>query len=560
MKRRALFVGVNKYEDDQIRDLECSLSDAHALKTMFELFDYQSDILENPSKSEVFRAVRQMTADLSAGDLFFFYFAGHGWTTTAGKHLLFCADDQYEDLRYDYNVGIPFDILKKRTESGGYNRAFVLDACRSDFITGTRGDDATTRDLRPIGELVRDAPSRSSLAVLRSCSQYEHALEVKARKHGLFTLAMMDVLRASREGGMELLFGESLCDAVTDKMRCIAREEGITAEQTPEFAKSGAAQVLVEGRRGRVPPALVVCPVCGKKNDPRDTFKCQRCGRDNLCLRHQDGKTFLCADCTEKKALHRTGDVKTLVLPGGAKMEMIYCAPGEFMMGSPKSEEGRYENEDLHSVELTKGFWLGKYPVTQGQWQSVMGENPSHFSGDARLPVETVSWDDCKEFVERVMQSVREQMGGEARFPTEAEWEYACRAGTATAYSWGNALNGDRANCDGCHPCGMTRVGPYLEKTTPVGRYGANAWGFADMHGNVWEWCADWCGAYCGDAVDPAGPASGAYRVLRGGGWSNFARSCRSAYRSGRGPGCRDHYYGFRLCCSAGPRGKGAEQ
>lgn len=173
MKRHALFVGVNEYEDSQIRNLNYSLSDAHALKTLFELFGYRTDVLENPDKSDVFRAVKEMTDGLSAGDLFFFYFAGHGWTTASGKHLLFCSDDQYEYLRYDYNVGIPFDFLKKLTESGGYNRAFVLDACRSDFITGTRGDDATTRDLRPIGELVKDALTKSSLAVLRSCSKYE---------------------------------------------------------------------------------------------------------------------------------------------------------------------------------------------------------------------------------------------------------------------------------------------------------------------------------------------------------------------------------------------------
>ena len=306
MKRRALFIGVNEYEDPQIRDLNYSLSDAHALKTLFELFGYQTDILENPAKSDVFSTIRKMTSDLAAGDLFFFYFAGHGWTTTTGKHLLFCSDDMYEDLRYEYNVGIPFDILKKRTEAGGYNRAFVLDACRSDFITGTRGDDATTRDLRPIGELVKDAPTKSSLAVLRSCSKYEHALEIESRKHGLFTLAMMDVLRSSKESGAELLFGESLCDAVTQKMTVIACAEGIVAAQTPEFAKSGAAQVLISGRKAppdfdssAAAPVLVVCPVCGKKNHPENTFKCRKCGRDNLCLRHQDEKTFLCTNCAD---------------------------------------------------------------------------------------------------------------------------------------------------------------------------------------------------------------------------------------------------------------------
>ena len=213
----------------------------------------------------------------------------------------------YEDLRYEYNVGIPFDILKKRTEAGGYNRAFVLDACRSDFITGTRGGDETTRDLRPIGELVKDAPTKSSLAVLRSCSKYEHALEIESRKHGLFTLAMMDVLRSSKEAGTELLFGESLCDAVTKKMVYIARAEGIAAAQTPEFAKSGIAQVLINGRK--VPPSaspsgtptLVVCPVCGKKNHPENTFECRECKRKDLCLRHFEKSKNCCSDCAARK-------------------------------------------------------------------------------------------------------------------------------------------------------------------------------------------------------------------------------------------------------------------
>ena len=242
---------------------------------------------------------------------------------------------------------------------------------------------------------------------------------------------------------------------------------------------------------------------------------------------------------------------RTITLYGNTKMELVWCPPGEFMMGSPESEEGRYDGETQHRVRLTKGFWLGKYPVTQRQWQSVMGSTPSEFKGDD-LPVETVSWDDCQAFIKKVNAAL--ECG--ARLPTEAEWEYACRAGTTTAYSWGNALNGDRANCDGNYPCGTAKKGPYLEKTTPVGKYGANPWGLCDMHGNVWEWCADWRGDYpSGSVVDPTGPASGGNRVLRGGDWSSCARDCRSAIRNCNLPDSRDRGYGFRLCCSAGPRG-----
>ena len=246
---------------------------------------------------------------------------------------------------------------------------------------------------------------------------------------------------------------------------------------------------------------------------------------------------------------HAAGEVKILTLPGGAEMELVWCPPGEFMMGSPQTEEGRSIYETQHCVRLTNGFWMGKYPVTQRQWKSVMGRGQSHFKGDD-LPVESVSWNDIQAFIKKVNEAF--QYG--ARLPTEAEWEYACRAGTATAYSWGNALNGDKANCAGTKPYGTSKRGPYLKKTSPVGKYGANPWGLYDMHGNVYEWCVDRYGSYpAGRVVDPQGPALGDQRVLRGGCWESFARDCRSAHRAGRRSGFRHERYGFRLCCSALP-------
>ena len=238
---------------------------------------------------------------------------------------------------------------------------------------------------------------------------------------------------------------------------------------------------------------------------------------------------------------------KTLTLPGGATMEMIYVAPGSFMMGSPESEDGGSNDETLHRVALTKGYWLGKYEVTQRQWESVMGENPSYFKGADR-PVDNVSWKDCQRFIAKVDAEARRQFGGGARLPTEAEWEYACRAGTTGRYG-GNGNLDDMGWYDGNS----------RSETHPVGQKRTNAWGFYDMHGNVCEWCSDWYGSYDGDASDPTGAASGGDRVLRGGGWLDYARYCRSAYRDGHDPGRRIGYYGFRLCCSAGPRG-GAEQ
>jgi len=221
-------------------------------------------------------------------------------------------------------------------------------------------------------------------------------------------------------------------------------------------------------------------------------------------------------------------------------LEMIWVEPGTFMMGSPVSEPNRRSDETQHEVTLTKGFWLGKYEVTQSQWREVMGTSPSLFAGD-NLPVEQVSWEDamsfCAKFTEQESGAARLPAGYIYSLPTEAQWEYACRAGTTTATAYGDSLSSTQANFNGTYPYNGGVSGPYLGKTTNVGSYAANAWGFHDMHGNVYEWCHDWYGDYSDSATDPVGPISGADRVRRGGGWLSLGRYCRSAGRTGLAPG-----------------------
>ena len=245
----------------------------------------------------------------------------------------------------------------------------------------------------------------------------------------------------------------------------------------------------------------------------------------------------------------KPGEEREFELADGVKMKFCWCPPGSFDMGSPSSEEDRSIDETQHRVKLTQGFWMGKYEVKQHQWESVMGSNPSGFKGDDR-PVERVSWDDCQEFICKINAAGQVTVS----LPTEAQWEYACRAGTTTPFNFGLTLNGDKANCDGNYPYGTSTRGRRRETTSDVGSYAPNAWGLHDMHGNVWEWCSDWYGNYTGDATDPIGPASGTYRVFRGGSWSNFAWRCRSANRAGSVPGYRISILGLRLVCSAGPR------
>ena len=233
-------------------------------------------------------------------------------------------------------------------------------------------------------------------------------------------------------------------------------------------------------------------------------------------------------------------------------IEFASIPAGKFLMGSPATEKERSPNETQHEVTLTQGFWMGVYEVTQAQYEQVMGKNPSEFKG-ATLPVETVSYKDALAFCKKLSDLPAEKAAGRKyRLPTEAEWEYCCRAGTSTPFHFGNELNGTQANCDGNNPYGTTKKGPYLEKTSPVGSYPANAWGLYDMHGNVWEWCQDWYGDYPKQSVtDPRGPEVGSICVSRGGSWYNEAAGCRSANRYWYDPSIRNSGVGFRLALSS---------
>jgi len=233
-----------------------------------------------------------------------------------------------------------------------------------------------------------------------------------------------------------------------------------------------------------------------------------------------------------------------------AKTGIVFCLipAGTFAMGSPSSEAQRSSDETEHQVTLTKAFYCGKFEVTQGQWQQVMGTNPSSFqNAGANAPVETVSWEDCQAFLKKLCQTegVPE---GTYRLLTEAEWEYACRAGTQTPFAYGNDLDSSMANFNGNYPYGAGRKGQYRQTTVAVGSFRPNAWGLYDMHGNVWEWCQDWYANYAsGSVTDPLGPASGVGRVHRGGSWLHLGGRCRSAGRYWFTPGPRNHYVGLRL-------------
>ncbi len=223
------------------------------------------------------------------------------------------------------------------------------------------------------------------------------------------------------------------------------------------------------------------------------------------------------------------------------------------MMGSPKDEPERESlstNETQHEVTLTKGFWLADTAVTQSLWEVVMGENPSDFKSEER-PVENVSWEDALVFISK-MNGMKPEL--KLCLPTEAQWEYACRAESSTPFCWGDQITSELVNFNGNRPYNNGSKSEYREQTVEVKELPCNDWGLYQMHGNVWEWCQDWFADYSAEpVVDPKGPESDQSnnrRVLRGGSWIYDGRACRSAYRSRGAPFYCRSFIGFRLARS----------
>jgi len=240
-------------------------------------------------------------------------------------------------------------------------------------------------------------------------------------------------------------------------------------------------------------------------------------------------------------------------LGDGITLDLVRIPAGQFLMGSPDSEKSRDDNESPQHRVMVPEFWLGKYPITQAQYQAIMGTNPSCFAENgANRPVEQVSWLDAVAFCEKLSQTT----GRTYRLPSEAEWEYACRAGTTTPFHFGPTLTSDLANYDGNYTYANGPNGTYREQTTEVGQFPPNAFGLYDMHGNVWEWCADhWHPNYDEAPMDGSAwlsPDESKSRLLRGGSWLNELDSCRSANRP-TAPGPGDHFYNvsFRVVCAA---------
>jgi formylglycine-generating enzyme required for sulfatase activity len=515
-ERAALIIGNDAYP---VRPLKNAVSDATAVRDLLrgQLGFPETGIVfdTNLSRLDIFEKVEAFKKVAADAKIVIVYYAGHGMESLDGKENFLIPVDadiaravESEAALRATGVNLA-DLMKDLAEAAPGAKVVLMDCCRD----RPEGRGAS----RAGGGLVTYADDQvppDTLMILAAAPERQAS---DGMKHGPFTLALLETLPKGGQNLLDTFF------AVSDRV-----QELTAKRQVPWLKFDGSGRIFREqsflATVNPLPPVVMRPTVPSVPSVPSVSS-----GLSSL-----EGT--------------RAGEARTF---GG--IEMVWCPPGEFLMGSPLAEEGRSEDEKQVRVTLTRGFWLAKTECTQGQWQAVMGSNPSHFKGN-RGPVESVSWDEAVSFCEKLNRESPAGAGWKWSLPTEAQWEYACRAGTETVFgladakgSFGvNYLSSSMANFDGNYPYGGGAKREYLEKTAEVGRYPGNAWGLLDMHGNVWEWCADWYGATLPGGMNPSGAGQGVNRVRRGGSWGYDAANCRAAYRFGFEPGYRINNLGVR--------------
>jgi len=544
-RRLAVVVGIDEYES--LRRLDYAQRDADDVGRELEAIGFTvlrmridgRDEAPRPlSPTAILAQIDKMCRVAQGSGTVLFYFSGHGFENPKGQTFVcpFGADPkQLELTALDLE-----DVQKRLIASGVPQRLLVVDMCRNE-----PGKSATETPIRlerfqkaqGTGLLFSTAPGSRS---------YEPSAGMKDEtgaviQNGLFTHYLLRGLRGEADRGGQarndgLLTFREVAYFVADGLAGMSLRNS-QCEQVPYLRWDGTAEDVLlrvlpqpvvaapaQPAPGAVPvaqptaPPVVPTPAPGKPEvaSVRDVSSWAKVLR-------ADPDPSVVTDAEARQRMLATG-YPWRVEDKASGLVMLLVPPGEFWMGSPESEEGRSSNEKQHRRVVTKAFYLGETEVPQSVWQRVMGSNPSRFQG-VNNPVEQVSWDDIQPFLQKTGLSL----------PSEAQWEYACRAGTRTAFSFGSTLSTSQAN----HNLA-------LSKTSVVGSLGRNAWGFADMHGNVWEWCADGYSGYPGDGATEAPAGAGASRVLRGGSWYNVPAGCRAAYRGGNEPSYRSVNLGFR--------------
>jgi formylglycine-generating enzyme required for sulfatase activity len=557
-ERLAFVVGVDRYENLPAEaQLSVAVADAKRMRTTLESLDppFTVRMVADGDVRGVESAFDAFLDEAKGAECALVYFAGHG-VEYHGANFLLVKDTAISDISADVErmkrrLATEAVSLQGWVDSLDATRAqvkvVILDCCRDNPLkaedgSGTRSVVGGSRGLAqvtpPSGTLISysaDAGQRANDGLFT---------EVLANNLKMPGLNILKVFAKTREEVREI----STAWAEEDASRGLAPDSRRSRHEPAEYNKLNLAGTDFSFTRG-VPVAVKAAEADPAMSEAEIERRAKEMAEKLVAeaMRQQPAPAVPTMPTETPKPMVRTDPLSPGAFPAGSGMEgsragevreyggieMVWCPPGGFLMGSPASEANRYDDERQHRVTLTRGFWMAKTETTQGQWERVMGENPSAFEGED-LPVETVSWDDVQGWLEKMNETTPLPSGWKWTLPTEAQWEYACRAGTESAFA------GD-----------LDEMAWYDENsgstTNPVGTKKANDWGIYDLHGNVWEWCSDWYGDYSsGSSSDPTGATVGDGRVGRGGSWSGLAQFCRSAYRFRFAPGRWSYFLGFR--------------
>ena len=600
--KKALAIGVDRYEVP-FPSLLNAVKDARLVGGFLSAkLDFDVTFLQNPTSLDVERALSKIARELSDDSVFFFYFAGHAMRVgDSTKQSLLCRDAS--------------EWLLDAVEAPGALAPYLLETisreARGDvffcFDVGREYEDQYGRIVKSAGgaglrdALVSPTDVRNASRHVRGRRLVLHSCQDGAgeRDDSMFAFTLVKTMKESFDSNRELLLNEELLKKTASQLPeerrpiwlgepiLLARKSELETTVKPVVAESPTERPQENVRRAiqasAVTPYLPRAHFIRKELQKRlelgqillDGWNRLSEGDLSGALEKANAVLDVCADEKSALELKRTANEIVQATPtqtwaesstraagyrqefdvDGCKFGVCWIPAGEFEMGSPESEDERLNDEFLHHVKLTRGFWLLETPVTQSLYKKVMKKKTiSSFKGDDH-PVETIRYEEALEFCKKLTTLLPN--GLKATLPTEAQWEYACRAGTTTPYWFGTTLNGIEANCNGEWPYGTGEEGPNLKRTTPVKKYAPNPWGLYDMHGNVWEWTLDWVDnsvwglewngdAPTGNAVDPIGTSGDFMRAVRGGSWTSEANCCRAASRGRRIPNACHWDLGFR--------------
>lgn len=560
-KKLGVVIGTNEYSDSKIPNLRFAEKNAKEIRDILLNPDICGfdEVVEciNKTRTQTFCELDQLLKKAESEDSFLIYFSGHGEPDSQHDLCLLFNNTRMDCL---LPTSLNYSMIRKSIDASNCKKVVVILDCCYSGAASIKGNN--------LKEILARA-SGSGTIILSASSEFDVAKEDEKLEHGVFTHYLIEGLKSGsvegdRNGDISLVdlynyahekttarYSQTPYIKVDGEGKFIIGKNPLKVKEKEFIRKKNK---LVKIRKELRPivydiSMIVLVNAYEKPKELTENDEEIRSSLEDLLAGRMSIKTYIhTVQCyleieNIKKSYflekYWEQEISKAFTSPSTGMEFILIKEGEFMMGSPLNEKGRYDNESpVHNVKIEKSFYMSKYPVTQRQWMAVMSDNPSSYKGDER-PVESVSWKDVQEFIKKLNE--KEDMD-KYLLPSEAEWEYACRAGTTTRYSFGD----DESK--------LNEYGWYDKnsgsETHPVGQKNPNPWNLYDMHGNVFEWVQDrWHDNYEGAPSDGSvwEDGSRSIRVIRGGCWFRNARFCRSADRDGNNSDNRISFVGFRL-------------